>query len=39
MGPGARPEVREALDQLRELFRDVHDVDSTRIIREERDAR
>ena len=39
MGPGARPEVRAALDQLRELFRDVHDVDSTRIIREERDAR
>jgi hypothetical protein len=38
MGPGARPEVREALDRIRELFRDVRDVDSTRIFREERDA-
>lgn len=40
VGPGARPEVHEALDRLKELFRAVHDpVDSTRIIREMRDSR
>jgi hypothetical protein len=39
IGPGARAEVREALDRLQELFREVRDVDSTRIIREMRDER
>ncbi|MBI2756154.1 MAG: ribbon-helix-helix protein, CopG family [Chloroflexi bacterium] len=40
LGPGARPEVQEALRNLKELFRDVDDpVDSTQVIREMRDAR
>jgi hypothetical protein len=39
IGPGAGREVGEALATLRELFRDVRDVDSTQIIREQRDAR
>ena len=38
IGPGARPEVQQALDDLKELFRDVRDVDSTRVVREERDS-
>ena len=38
IGPGARPEVRQGLDQLQRLLRDVRDVDSTLVIREERDA-
>lgn len=39
IGPGARPEVQEALRHTRELFADVHDpVDSTQVIREMRDS-
>lgn len=36
IGPGLRPEVRQALRSLEGLFRGVRDVDSTRIVREER---
>jgi hypothetical protein len=39
IGPGARPEVREAPDRLQELFREIRDVDSMRITREIRDER
>jgi hypothetical protein len=39
VGPGARPEVHRALDELSRLFRNVRDVDSTTVFREERDAR
>jgi hypothetical protein len=40
LGPGARPEVREALRSTRQLFADVKDpVDSTQIVRELRDSR
>jgi hypothetical protein len=40
LGPGARPEVRDALRRVRELFADVADpVDSTQIVREMRDSR
>jgi hypothetical protein len=38
-GPGARPEVQRALDDLKELLRDVHDIDSTLIIRAMRDEK
>lgn len=38
LGPGLSPEVRVALDRLHNLFRNVHDVSSTQVIREERDA-
>jgi hypothetical protein len=39
LGPGARPEVREALRGTRQLFADVKDpVDSTQIVRELRDS-
>jgi len=40
LGPGARPDVREALHRTRELFADVADpVDSTQVVREMRDSR
>lgn len=39
LGPGSRPEVHQALDRLKALFRDVRDVDSTQIVRELRDSR
>ena len=39
-GPGAQPGVREALQRTHQLFATVHDVtDSTRVVREMRDAR
>jgi hypothetical protein len=39
IGPGGRPEEREALEWLQELCREVRVVDSRRIIREMRDER
>lgn len=39
VGPGARPEVREALREIRELFRNAPPGDSTAWIREDRDSR
>lgn len=39
IGQGARAEVQQALDRLRELLSDVRDIESAHVIREERDAR
>ena len=40
LGPGALPEVREALRRTKEMFAEVKDpVDSTQVVREMRDSR
>ena len=39
IGPGAHPEVRKAIREIQELFRDAPPGDSTQWIREDRDSR